>query len=1435
VPPSLASLKGAHNRDTVLVCGCGKSLNLLTYPTGFVTIGVNDVGRRFHPDYLVVVNPAAQFAPDRLAHFRRTQARFVFTQYGDLPVPSERTVRFALGTYNGTDFSNPNVLHYTQNSPYVAMCLAIHMGATRIGVIGVDFTDDHFFGATGQHPLTPRLAQIDREYKKLAAACEGMGIEVYNLSPISRLTAFRRATLEEFSHMASEHPLAVSETGWLRIVSYATTPVAGVPPILARCIGARTAHRSRCVWAESSYGNGVSFDGDIEWTERPAEAEAALAEADIVIVHNGKIDRKHAPLIRGKPVVTMAHNYLWNVDQTLVQQGFPGVVIGQYQATLPEFAGWALVPNPIPFWEAAFRPEVKGDNVTIAYTPSGRHESYPEGHRLYWHGKGYATTMRVLESLSRRFPIRIEAVQDRQLSHAEALAAKRRAHIVIDECVTGSYHRNSLEGLACGSVVVNGVGLRDGVVDAFRRCAGGAADVPFVLASGDTLEAVLAGLVESGSAALAAAGQRNRAWLEAHWDFARQWPQFWQPVIERAAERNGRLGGSAMSVQRVSRSLHVDATRPPLSIVIPHRGADRLPQLRQTLVTLAAQRPEDEIIVAELGPSPLAADIVREVDGIHVLVAATDVFERARALNAGSAIASHDLVVWQDNDLVAGPLFYSQAAAELETRGLDYLIPYTQISYLSAADTDAVLRGAIALDQCRPVRILRSGRDVSGGMGIVRRRFLDQFGGFSQEFRGWGGEDNFWWWKATLLGRAGTSQRADQQLWHLFHDHCGALTGRLPLDSPHYHRNVALLVEARRLNSPAQFRARFPWQRRDYCPFDATAHLRFLAVAGTPWADLAAEVKTVLEGLYGLPITLDDASLAGDGHECAASVTFGSDAFACWTNSAALGSRPALHHAARTDEIQHLTQAGLACLAHSIIVDAPPQHVAAAGIDRPAFSWAGRRSTGTEARRIAVALVQALSNAPHALGATAENPATPSAARDAAPIWLYWEGDLPDWIERCHASIFAHAPGARLLDRSEFELIWDRDRDIDIGRLRPAQRADFIRAFLLWRHGGIWIDSDCLLMGSLEEVQRLLERHDFIAHRDRQGLFPNGFMAAAPQSRVAAELYRRICERLRSRRPLGWISLGGEPLTHILRTITANWHELPCERIQPVCWSEPQRFFAVAEAAVHEARFDQRAITYMLSHTKVAEYQRQSPGSDLLAEGTFFRFLLARSIGSPALDRSARRLPDGASENLDVFGKYHRAALLRRDESLSGPGSSTSQTATLRRVLPDVLRTLGVQSLLDAGCGDFNWMRHIDLALNRYIGVDIVEDLIARNRQRHGSGVREFLCLDLASADLPRADAVLCRDTLAHYSLAGARAILRNLARSSARYLLATSFPGRGANADIPIGGWRPLDMQAAPFDFPPPLRVVLENCTEMGGQYADKSVGVWELQRLAL
>jgi len=225
-PEPLANFAGRHRGETIVVCGCGPSLNDLPVRPGCITIGVNDVGRRFDPDYLVVVNPPAQFPPERRRPIEESRARAVFTQYSDWRLEHARRVPIALGAYGGVDFSNQNVLHYARNSPYVALCLAIHLGATRIGLIGVDFTDNHFFGATGAHPLAGSLPQIDAEYCRLRDACTARGIEVANLSSVSRLTAFPRMQLAKFLEAGSK-ARAADES--LRAISRSGTLVGGAP------------------------------------------------------------------------------------------------------------------------------------------------------------------------------------------------------------------------------------------------------------------------------------------------------------------------------------------------------------------------------------------------------------------------------------------------------------------------------------------------------------------------------------------------------------------------------------------------------------------------------------------------------------------------------------------------------------------------------------------------------------------------------------------------------------------------------------------------------------------------------------------------------------------------------------------------------------------------------------------------------------------------------------------------------------------------------------------------------------------------------------------------------------------------------------------------------------------------------------------------------
>ncbi len=193
-----------------------------------------------------------------------------------------------------------------------------------------------------------------------------------------------------------------------------------------------------------------------------------------------------------------------------------------------------------------------------------------------------------------------------------------------------------------------------------------------------------------------------------------------------------------------------------------------------------------------------------------------------------------------------------------------------------------------------------------------------------------------------------------------------------------------------------------------------------------------------------------------------------------------------------------------------------------------------------------------------------------------------------------------------------------------------------------------------------------------------------------------------------------------------------------------------------------------------------------------------------------------------------IFSEIYEGNLWGDPESASGRGSTLRRTAAIRRALPALLNDVGARSVLDAPCGDFNWMRHIELGPVTYIGADVVPSLITRNQRLYGGDGREFVTADITRDPLPRADVILCRDCFIHFSFRDVRSAIANFKQSNSEYLFATTYTGVREHRDIATGpGGRYLNLQLPPFNFPEPLKIVVED-SELG-----KCLGVWRLGRL--
>ncbi|MBN9132272.1 MAG: glycosyltransferase [Nitrosospira multiformis] len=210
-------------------------------------------------------------------------------------------------------------------------------------------------------------------------------------------------------------------------------------------------------------------------------------------------------------------------------------------------------------------------------------------------------------------------------------------------------------------------------------------------------------------------------------------------------------------------------------------------------------------------------------------------------------------------------------------------------------------------------------------------------------------------------------------------------------------------------------------------------------------------------------------------------------------------------------------------------------------------------------------------------------------------------------------------------------------------------------------------------------------------------------------------------------------------------------------------------------------------------------------------------------------DEGKAKENNNPNDQANVFEQIHARNAWQSSESRSGPGSTLERTEILRRELPAMLSRLGIRTLVDAPCGDCNWRQHTAIDLDAYIGIDIVPALIEENRRRFPHPKWRFMVANLVEDDLPRGDAVLCRDALIHLSLADILRTLSNIRRSGTKYLLATSHDTVSVNTDITTGGWRSVNLMLAPFNLPTPLDRIIEN------PQTGKILGIWMLAEVPL
>jgi hypothetical protein len=194
------------------------------------------------------------------------------------------------------------------------------------------------------------------------------------------------------------------------------------------------------------------------------------------------------------------------------------------------------------------------------------------------------------------------------------------------------------------------------------------------------------------------------------------------------------------------------------------------------------------------------------------------------------------------------------------------------------------------------------------------------------------------------------------------------------------------------------------------------------------------------------------------------------------------------------------------------------------------------------------------------------------------------------------------------------------------------------------------------------------------------------------------------------------------------------------------------------------------------------------------------------------------------------FTQIYEHNYWKSGESRSGAGSTLDAAHLFAAEIKKFIESRNIKVLLDAPCGDWNWMRHVELPLDlKYLGGDIVAPLIETLIEKHGGDNRYFFQFDICKDSFPAAEVWLCRDCLFHLSFSDIASAFENFSKSECSYALITTHYEHPENRDIETGDFRFLNLSANPFNLPRPSEFLEEKVVN-----EVRMVGLWSRQQIA-
>ena len=273
----------------------------------------------------------------------------------------------------------------------------------------------------------------------------------------------------------------------MKVTIFSRTPLAAAPWELYKALKKYTLLDVSLINGTARYNDGRTFPFHLLMTSSNGNAMRVLQESDLWHVHNYLMPQ--LVVIRKNHKVMAQFHSLPRLGNWQALMSFADVSYTIRQPNQEKEYKLKGLPNIIDPDE--YKPVRRKTPIKIAFAPSTRLGIGHPG------SKGYNEVKVVLDNVARKRDVKIVWIERK--SYIENLEMKQQSHILIDDVVTGNWHRTSLEGMCFGCAVLNKVSKS-----------------PFVYVTVNTLEERLLWLVDNPEI-LNEFQERSRLWVIQHW------------------------------------------------------------------------------------------------------------------------------------------------------------------------------------------------------------------------------------------------------------------------------------------------------------------------------------------------------------------------------------------------------------------------------------------------------------------------------------------------------------------------------------------------------------------------------------------------------------------------------------------------------------------------------------------------------------------------------------------------------------------------------------------------------------------------------------------------------------------------------------------------------------------------------------------------------